>query len=388
MSVDIWTTVPWAKEARDLAPDPASGAEITRLSASALHTFNNYLPASCSASGARCLGVRLADMLTGKTCALMAHDLVSKHTALLDDACATREQLGVPFSGNFYYVDERRQLCRVSLDTFRRETVMPMHGLPPVADVLRAITADARYLYYSTVMSTREGLTLGIVRVDLADGSWGIIYESSGFHGMVYLDGIDALVIGQRTLADGTMPPLGIWANGTNLGYHSVLVDTGGVILRDLGTPPGYNAWLPSSGQSVCNCPYDAVDFRHLPDRPEGNMLVFPSLDWKDPRVIEAPNHLFFHIARSQCERYVVSEAFRVGQGNQGPMDIVVVNVASGKSRVLVTDCGARPSGAHWQQVTPYFTAGNRYVVYNADPDGIVHVHAARIPNGFLESLD
>ena len=88
MANDIWTTVPWTKEASDLRIDLASGTEITRLSGSALHTCNNYLPGGCSADGRRCLGVRLADALTSRTCAIMAHDLVSKHTALLEDSCA------------------------------------------------------------------------------------------------------------------------------------------------------------------------------------------------------------------------------------------------------------------------------------------------------------
>jgi len=179
MAVDIWLKVPWAKEASDLRIDPASGAEITRLSGSARHTCNNYLPGGCSAAGTRCLGVRLADALTGGPCALMAHDLVSKHTALLEDACATVEQVMVPFSGLIYYLNDRRELCRVSLDTFQKETVMPMQGLPAVADVLRTLSADGRYLYYTTVMSNAAGLTLGVVRVDLTDGNWGIIFTSS-----------------------------------------------------------------------------------------------------------------------------------------------------------------------------------------------------------------
>jgi len=237
-------------------------------------------------------------------------------------------------------------------------------------------------------MSTHDGLTMGIARVDLADGSWGIIYENSGFHSVMYLAGIDALLIGLRTLPDGSTPPLGLWVNLPGLSFSSVLLKTDGSFIRGLGTPPGYIAWLPATGQMVSNCPYDYANSRHLPERPTGNMVVFASLDWDAPRVIDTPDHLCFHIARSRCERYVVSEAYRAGQGIHGPLDIVVANVRSGKHRVLVEDCGTHASGAAWRCACPYFTSDNRHVIYNADPGDITHVYAARIPVGFLESLE
>src|ERR1041385_3460593 len=340
MPVDIWVKVPWAKEASDLVVDRSSGAEITRLSGSALHTCNNYLFGSCSAKGTRCLGVRLADSLTSKTCSLMAHDLVSKHTALLENACATTEQARVPFSGLIYYINNSRELCRVSLDTFQKEIVMPMRGLPEVADVLRTLTADGRYLYYTTVTTNSAGLTLGVVRVDLTDGSWGIIFESSGLHGFSYMQGIDALWVGQRTLRDGSMPPMGIWSNGPNLGYAMVMLKPDGTFVRKIKAPPGYMAWIHETGQVVCNCAFDSEHWRHLPERPQGNMVVYRSIEWDNPRVIETPDHLLFHAARSKCGRYVVSEAYRTGQGLHAPLDIVVVNIQTGKHRVLVSDCG------------------------------------------------
>ena len=71
----------------------------------------------------------------------------------------------MPYSGLVYYLNDRGELCRVWLDTFRKEVVMPKRGLPPLADVLRTMSADARYLFYTTVLSDAAGLTLGIVRV-------------------------------------------------------------------------------------------------------------------------------------------------------------------------------------------------------------------------------
>ena len=386
--MDIWNKVRWAKEASDLKIDLSSGAEITRLSGSSLHTCNNYLAGSCSAEGDRCLGVRLADMLLKRPCALLAHDLSSKHTALLEEHCATFEQVPIPFTGIIYYINDRQELCRVSLDTFQREVIMSMLGLPPLADVLRAVTPDGRYAFYPTITTNPAGLTLGIVRIDLLEKEWKIIFESSGFHGLQYLGGIDALLIGQRTLPDGSMPPMGIWSNGPNLSYEVLLIRTDGTLIRKLGAPFGYMTWLSETGQVVCNCKYDTQRWRQLPERPAGNMVIFNSLNRDNPRVIEAPDHLFFHIARSKCGKYVVSEAYRAGVGINGPVDIVVVNIRSGKHRVLVSDCGVRPDGAAWRQACPYMTSSGKFVVYNANPYDITHIYAARIPDGFWESLE
>jgi len=91
MATDIWTTVRWMKEASDRGVDLGSGAEITRLTGSALHTYNNYSPQCFSADGKRCLGVRVADMLVDGSFALLAHDLETKYTVLLDAHSTTCE---------------------------------------------------------------------------------------------------------------------------------------------------------------------------------------------------------------------------------------------------------------------------------------------------------
>jgi hypothetical protein len=80
----------------------------------------------------------------------------------------------------------------------------------------------------------------------------------------------------------------------------------------------------------------------------------------------------------------------RPGLGVFGPVDIVVVNVDSGRHRTLVADIGLRGAGggAAWRQATPYLTSDNRHVIYNADRDGVLNVYAARLPDGFLAGID
>jgi len=390
MPIDFWNKVKWNKEACDVQPDPQSGAAITRMTGSMLMSNNNYHGGSCSADGKRVLAVRFADLLLDRTLPILALDLETKWTALLDPNNTTSSLLNVPFTGLFYYVNDRQELCRVSLDTFDKEVLLSMQGLPPVYDILRGITRDQRYILYETEVTIPGGLSLAIVRVDLKERNSELIYENPGIHGFSYLPGLDAIYVGRRTLPDGSTPPAGAWKNAPGVSYASELLDLEGNELRKLGTPPGYTAIFPSSGKVVSNYACDMVNFQHKPEHPQGNMAVFNSLEFSNPRMIEAPEHLFYHIAGSFCERYVVTEAFQPGKGQFGPTSIVVVNFETGKHRTLVADSGVLGGGGGncLRQPTPYMTSDNRHVVYNADPDGIPNVYAAQIPDGFLESLD
>lgn len=388
--IDVWTKVAYNKEACDLGPDPVSGALVARMSGSMIATMNNYYSAGCSINGRRIFAIRFMDPLISPDRALLAIDLDTKWTALLDSELADIHVLPVPFAGVSYYVNRKGELCRFSLETFEKETIMTMKGFPAVSETLRAITPDQKFLFYITVVSIREGLSLAVVRVDLEEKIWKMIYENSGLHHTIYMPGENALLVGRRVLKDGSTPPLGAWKNSTEIKPDAQLMDFDGKLLRKLGVPPGYTYCDERTGYFVCNCPYDQTKWAQLSERPQGNMVVFKSLDWQDGRVIDAPDHLFFHIAGSSCGKYVVSEAMRIGKGPFGPVDIVVVNWLTGKHRVLVSDCGSKGAGggSALRQPTPYMTSDNSYVVYNADPDGILNVYSAKLPDGFLQSLD
>jgi hypothetical protein len=384
---DVWNKVEWGKEACDQLPDPKSGAAITRVSGSMIATNNNYFEGSCSADGKRCIGIRFMDPLLSPVKAILALDLETKWTALLDTSLKGWHVLGTPFSGLFYYINAQNELCRVSLETFDKEVLMDMRDLPPVDQTLRTVTPDQRYLFYITQVTIPEGLSLAIVKIDLQEKSWSMIYENSGLHHIVYLPAY-GLYVGRRTLKNGSTPPLGEWKN-REIVAAGHLMDIDGHFLRSLGPPPGYTTFLPD-GQAVSNYAADMVNNVQKPERPNGNMFVFDSLDWKDGRQIEAPEHIFNHVSSSRDGRYAVAEAIPLHVGLWGPISIVVVNIDTGKHRTLVADCGSKccGGGSAWRQPLPYLTSDNHHVVYSADPDGILNVYAAQIPDGFLESLE
>jgi hypothetical protein len=80
-----------------------------------------------------------------------------------------------------------------------------------------------------------------------------------------------------------------------------------------------------------------------------------------------------------------VCDSYR--NGLPGHIELVIGNIETGKYRTLVSDCGAQGGGPACSHPHPYLTADNRNVIYNADPYQICHVHAARVPPGFLEAL-
>jgi len=383
---DVWNKVEWCKEACDLLPDPKSGAAITRISGSMIATNNNYYEGSCSADGRRCVGIRFMDPLLSRQKALLALDLETKWTALLDETLTGWHVLGSRFSGLFYYVDARQQLCRVSLDTFDKEVLMDMRDLPPVSETLRAVTPDQRYLFYITQVTIPEGLSLAVVKLDLREKRWSTIYENSGLHNIIHLPGL-GIYVGRRTRKDGSTPPLGEWKN-REIVAAGHLMDIDGNFLRNVGQPPGYTTFLPD-GRVVSNYAADTVNYIQSTGHENGNMYVFDSLDWQNGRQIEAPELIFNHVASSRDGKYAVAEAIPLHTGVWGPISIVVVNIDTGKHRTLVADCGSKccGGGGAWRQPLPYLTGDNRHVVYSADPDGILNVYAAKIPDGFLDSL-
>jgi hypothetical protein len=118
---------------------------------------------------------------------------------------------------------------------------------------------------------------------------------------------------------------------------------------------------------------------------PQGNLFTVAPGESK-PRVFPAAEHRFNHVGVSRCGRYFVCDSYwkRV----PGPIALVVGNLDTGKHRLLLSDCRASGGGAACSHPHAYFTADSKHVIYNADPFWIGQVFAARVPDGFLASLD
>jgi hypothetical protein len=159
-------------------------------------------------------------------------------------------------------------------------------------------------------------------------------------------------------------------------------------------TCTGHECFVGDTGQVLFSTGWQVkseYEWQHDERFPMGNLFVARPGDEK-PRVIEAPEHFFNHVCASRCGRYFVADAhpapglFKDGQ--MQPVALVVGNLETGKHRVLVQDSQASSGGNQCTHTHPYLTADNRFVIYNADPGSVPQVFAARLPEGFLESLD
>jgi len=125
---------------------------------------------------------------------------------------------------------------------------------------------------------------------------------------------------------------------------------------------------------------------------PEGNLLTAAPGE-EAPAVFAAPELRFVHVSASRCGRYFVADAyddhglFRDGQLQS--VSLVVGNLETGTYRVLVEDPMVSGGGNQCTHAHPYLTSDNGHVIYNADPFySVPQVYAAKVPEGFLESLE
>ncbi len=375
----------WAKEARDFPPDPVSGAKITRLSGSSIRTENIYCDAPrATADGKRFASWRYVDNLLSPAKALMCHDLATKFTCLIDPE-VTGLPVGPAWGGSVYYLSGQT-LVRASLETCVREPLMEMTGFPRCWQFM-SVSPDERYLLYvATESSSRETLFsvnsptssegYSLVRIDLRVKSWKILTgpPETGRLGGYYNPVTGAQIqIGKS-----------FWEGNKRFGV-GLLADAEGRNGKEVFRRVHHACWLGNTGKFAGLIEFDFEKLAHLPENPDGELYIY-STDGTPPRLIPVPEHLFYHIASSPCGRYVVCESLESGLA-LGPVPIVIVNVETGKHRVLVGNARCSHGGDSGRQVNPYFMADSRHIIYNGDPDGVVNVFAAEIPQGFLDSL-
>lgn len=365
--------IQWAKEARDLVPDPVTGARITRLSGSAAFTHNIYCDApTASRDGQRIAAMRYLDSFMNAM--LVGIDLKTKFTCLIE-----REMTGWPVGpawGGAIYYPKGMQLMRVSLDDMLPKVALDFAGMPRCWQLM-SFSTDGRWMIYTGVVR-EEPQTLNLVRVDLRNGEWKLL-----------LDEPEADRVGAAynpATGDELLITKVFWKGETRYGA-GLLADADGKIIRELFRRVHHATWIADGSGAASLMAFDYENLRHLPQNPDGELMIHPK-DGSPSRLIPVPEHLFYHISSSRCGRYLVFEAID-GGFNDGPIPIVVVCVKTGRHRALVTDshCRGCGGGNDSRQAKPYFTADNRHVIYTADPDGIVNVYAAEIPAGFLEAL-
>ena len=382
-------------EACDLGHDPVSGARITRLTSAVMTNVNIYCEQPYTSSDGRRIAVIRSPEADPR---VPPFDLCVVDLETLALTCVARQctsyMVGTAaWSGAIYYLTQRRELARLSLDTMESEVVWADWDMP-VRFGLDSVSPDERYLI--GVRQTPD-FTSQVVRVDLREKRSEVIFthreqlghmQFNPVHGrdiMIQLNRGAQIDDAGRVRSVETVLP----------GATHFLIDRDGGNLRELpiGEPYtsgtcGHSAWVADTGRVAISVswrpPYTGpgpLDERY----PQGNLLTAaPGED--APRVFEAREHRFNHIGVSRCGRYFVADSY--WKGVPGPIPIVIGNLESGRYAAAVTDCGASCGASAGGHPHAYLTADNRNVIYNADPYHVPHVHRAELPDGFLEGLE
>jgi len=388
----------WHAEGLDLDDDPASGAAITRLTARPLTNIDIYCEQPyTSPDGTRVAYTRAPTpdprVPPYELCVI---DLPRLRTALIEPEVASTLVATSSWSGLIYYLRPNGELICVNLNTLEKRIVITHYDTPLTN--LETVSPDHRYLAGAVRLPDN---TFAIARIDLKTQEYKLIYQSEETLGHVQFNpvhGRELLV--QVNNGQRFDPKTGHWHRNTVEVTH-IYVNTQTGIARALPLGPphtantcGHSAWAADTGRIGVTVNWKGMVYRkedlakgdlHDPRHPDGNFITVGPDD-KAPIVFKAPEHIFNHVNVSKCGNYFVADSYR--NGIPGPIELVVGNIRTGKYRTLVSDCGATGGGPACSHPHPYFTADTCRVIYNSDRTGICHVHAASVPDEFMQSLE
>jgi len=410
----------WAQESCDRRDDPVSGARIIQLTSAAAISNNIYGEQPYgSPDGRRIVIARCQDFCWDETGTLLVHEL---DTLKITRISGTFQRIrGVPnsaWSGFVYFWTPDRRLVRLSLMTLEQEEVyvgesgaegfcensgdfLQRFGHAPVPAA--SVSPDQRYMIGMVPRLSGPGSPVfQVVRLDLHNKTREVIFEhpeiSNPHLQFNPVTGANILVQhnqGLRLRPDGTLERVG------EVECKLFVIDNDGKNQRHVpvGSPvtaggTGHECFVGDTGRILFSVgwePWSSSEWRHDPRHPQGNL--FTGVPGEDrPVCFAAPEHFFNHVSAARDGKHFVADSIPHGRffknGVLQRASLVVGNLDTGKYRVLVEDSQASGGGNQCTHTHPYLTADNQYVIYNADSGGIPQVFAARLPEGFLESLE
>ena len=394
--------IDWIREGCDLACDPHSNASITRLTRTPMSNINIYCEQPCATPDGKRIAYIRAPSHDPRIppFTLCVADLSGRRkNAVIEPVVSSHMVATASWSGLVYYLRPNGELICVDLQTLEKQIVITHWDLPE-SFMMQSVSPDPRYVIG---VLHQPDYSSAIVRIDTRQRGWEVLYqhEDSLSH-LQYnpVHGRDILVQRNPGLHIDHLRRIRYSDNHRPGAVHFYIgADGSNERPLPLGEPTtagtcGHAAWIADTarigvavrwpGMSVR--PEDiAQGIKHDDRHRDGNFLTVGPDDEK-PIVFPAPDRLFNHVNVSKCGRYFVCHSYH--NGIPGPVEIVVGNIQTGKYRTLVSDCGAQCGEPACSHPHAYFTADNHHVIYNSDPDAICHVHAARVPDGFLDGLE
>ncbi len=395
-TADIGEPVVSSFEGADIGTDPDSGAIVRRLTSGPMMNHLIYCEQPyTSPDGKRVALIRGRDFTFENDFSLLVAEPDTLSVARVERSIP-RKIAHNAWSEWLYYMTHEGGLRRVSLLTLKRENVLDDGALP-----LDAWTESVTPGDQCLICSERpKGQDPQIVSYDTRSGKRRMLYSHLDDHngGHLQIEPVRGKLILLQLLTGTRRQPDGGAGKGTGVSVLMMDIEGGNVKELCIGgkhtaESSGHLAWIPGTDRVACAVNWDRAAGKHDARHPQGNLVIAGPED-KAPRIFAAPEHAFYHVSVSRCGKYFVCDEFMDFQmdvfrrGAFGPARIVVGNFETGKYRVLVRDCMVHglAGTSNWEP-DPYFTADNRYVIYNASPFGTNQVHAAKVPPDFLESL-
>ena len=374
----------WIREWAELGPQGPLGANLFRLTsaAAASHLIYGEQP-RCTPDGKRIAFSRLTEDGAEN---LWVADLEAREIAKLRDN--TFWPTTIAYSGFVFFErdlpDGGRELLQLDFTSMTVASVCNISSVPRMetSGEIGCLTADQRY--YLGLYSP-EYARYQIVRVDLTDGSWKVIHEATEiFNAHMQADpGTNDLMIqhnrGGKIDRDGRV----IRSTGPE-GATLYVIDIEGGNRRQIpvGKPygqygaTGHECWAGKSGYLAFtegNSLEGSVR--------DGNLRAAKPGDKQSTPI--TTGYLLGHLSVSQCGRFFVGDAVYLED-----IPIVVGSMRTGRSVILCSSRTTSGGRAQYLHTHPYFTTGNRYVIFNSDRSGVPQIYAAEIPQGLLEGLN
>ena len=402
-------TKEWINRAREMPPDPISGAEIVRIDAG----LNIYCERPAATPDGRRFTIWTEPIGEGPVDIV---DLPSQSHCRLESSAVGAFDHAYNESCYLWYPPatpgKPHEIRRFSLATLREEPVValddPPFGIQPgIRGFGGAASPKGDYIYYTIAVSR----AIQVMRIDLRTGKCKAIFE----HPEMINPHMQVDPVSSGDILLQLNPGSHVDENGAihycctpGAGAAHVLINSDGENLRRLaiGEPITY----PSSGHCcwmvgqhrivVCtgwtlnpperfnpDVPADwAIDKRH-----PATTLWTVGPENERPTPIVAPEHHFFHVSSGPGGRYAVCNST---PGRRCKSEIVVVDLETRKYRTLVSQVQCQKSRTElFPHSLPYFTGDLKHVIYNVKDDlslpGLqgFAVHAVKVPEGFLESV-
>ena len=210
-------------------------------------------------------------------------------------------------------------------------------------------------------------------RVDLLNietGEWRVLLDMEGYHAkheQFSRDGRNKVMIQLNKLPDVEEVLLG-----------EIDIETGEMQLFPADRehtlrPTGHETWIGDTA---------SIFFSTRADPETGINLYTGAVGDDGPTPVPGPGSRVGHVAVSDCGRYWIGDT-----GEEG-VPIYVGSFASGNVKRLVFSRTVY-DGKQWAHAHPYMTADNEWMIFAARRDGgHPQVYGARIPEGWLDSLD